>query len=216
MPSQQLVTTGGAPLNPWLSIWTRPRATIRQIVDTDPTYMVHPLVALGGVAQALDRASNRNLGDRLPLAGILALAIFLGPVFAMIGLYLFGALMRWTGSWLGGVATTKEVRAAIAWGELPTVVSLLLWIPMLALFKEEIFTSESPQLESNLSLMVVLVGLGLVGLVLGIWQTVLLIKTVAEVHRFSAWKGLGTWMLSGLVVLVPVVMVVLGAILFLR
>jgi len=41
-------------INPWLSIWIKPRATIRWIVNTDPTQQVILLAALGGIAQTLD------------------------------------------------------------------------------------------------------------------------------------------------------------------
>jgi ABC-type proline/glycine betaine transport system permease subunit len=34
--------------------------------------------------------------------------------------------------------------------------------------------------------------------VVAIWQFVILCKAVGEAHEFSAWRGLGTWMLAGL------------------
>src|SRR5271157_2600712 len=61
--------------NPFLTIWTRPRATIRGILNTNPTYLVLPLAMAGGVIQALGRAAQMNAGDQLPLARILIMAV---------------------------------------------------------------------------------------------------------------------------------------------
>ena len=55
-------------LNPWFTIWTRPRATMRSILDTDPKHMVMVLAMLAGFAQALDKASLRHVGDWLPVS----------------------------------------------------------------------------------------------------------------------------------------------------
>jgi hypothetical protein len=57
------------PDNPWLSIWTKPRATVRYLVKNDPDRHVPLLAVLGGIANALGRASQRSLGDQMPLGG---------------------------------------------------------------------------------------------------------------------------------------------------
>src|ERR1700730_18545163 len=78
--------TGGIDLSvgiPFLTIWTRPSATIRGIVDTNPGHCVILLAALGVVVNALNRATMKNPGDTMPLAGILAFAIPLGMIFGV-------------------------------------------------------------------------------------------------------------------------------------
>lgn len=67
-------------LKPFRTIWLRPRETIRRIVAVNPDLNVLLLVCLAGIGQALDRASNRNLGDRTPMAMIICFAIVLGPL----------------------------------------------------------------------------------------------------------------------------------------
>ena len=47
-------------LNPWVAIWTRPRATIRQQVERDPEAWVLALVAMAGVGHLLSDASARS------------------------------------------------------------------------------------------------------------------------------------------------------------
>ncbi len=55
------------PLNPWLSMFVRPRQTMRQILDGDSTRFVVGLAMLGGVLTVLDRASIDSMGDRIPV-----------------------------------------------------------------------------------------------------------------------------------------------------
>jgi hypothetical protein len=66
-------TFSSAPLNPWRSMWTRLRATIRQIVVTDPTHHVHLLAMINGVALALANAERRSLGAQMDLSGVVFL-----------------------------------------------------------------------------------------------------------------------------------------------
>ncbi len=193
-------------MNPWLSIWTRPRQTIRWIVNTDPHRSVLLLAALAGIAQALDRASSRNLGDRISLPTILGLAVLLGPIGGIIGLYLGGFLLRWTGRWIGGRASPPEIRAAIAWSSVPAIVALPLWVPELALFGQELFTSETPTIDENPPLAAALLGFSVVEFCLAVWSFILLLKCVGEVQGFSAWKALGNVLLAALVIVLPILM----------
>ncbi len=195
-------------LSPFLSIWVKPRETIRNIVDTNPTKYVTVLAMLAGIRQALDRASSRNTGDSLPLVAILAVCIIVGPIGGIFSLYLSGALFRWTGSWLGGQASSEEVRAAIAWSSVPTIFILPLWIPELLIFGEELFTSSTPRIESNPLLAIILLGFALIEIVVGIWAFVVLLKSLGEVHRFSAWRAFGAVILGILVILVPILCIV--------
>ncbi len=207
------VTRSGEQLNPWVSIWTRPRATIRQIVETNPKYMVLLLGVLSGVGQVLDNASMRSAGDDATLGAILGAAVVFGPIGGLITLFVGGWLVQLTGTWLGGVATAVQVRAALAWGQVPGVVALVLWIPQLLLFGSEMFTTDTPRIDADSGLLAALLGISLVELVLGIWQLVLVFKCVGEVHQFSAWKALGAMMLAGLllvvVIFLPLLIIVL-------
>ena len=180
-----------------------PRATIRNIVDTNPKKYVIVLAMLAGIGQTLNREYSLTLGDSLPLVSILLLGILLGPLVGIITLYLGGALFRWTGSRLGGKATAPEVRAAIAWSSVPTIVATLLYIPELAVFGEELFTSELT-MTTNPALMVALLGFGIIEIFVTIWALVIFLKCLAEVHRFSAWRAAGAALFGALIVGLPI------------
>jgi hypothetical protein len=191
------------PLNPWVSMWTRPRATIRQIVMSDSQRHVHLLAMISGVGQSLSNAEERNLGRQMGVPAVLVFCLIVGAIGGLIGLYLGGALLRWTGSWLGGQATSAQVRAAYAWSSVPAIWLLPIWLPKILILGRRVFmdvgfASETQRLAFLL--------FALIELVVGIWGVVVFLKSLGEVHGFSAWKALGAAILASLVVVVPVVL----------
>jgi len=199
--------------NPFLTIWTRPRATIRGIVNTNPTLHVTLLAVIGGVIQTLDNASARNSGDRLALPTILISALIGGSLGGLIGLYVGGWLFRHTGKWLGGRAESEEVRAALAWSTVPVVATIPIWAIQLGLAGREMFTSETPALDANPALWLVLIATFVLEAVLGIWAFVIMLKCLGEVHRFSPWRALGSILMIVVIIVVPL-LVVLAVLLF--
>lgn len=204
--TMQLVPVQTRSLNPWFTMWLHPRATTREILDTDPARLVISLAMFGGVLNALDHASVASLGEELSVPMIFALAIPVGMVAGVIALYLGAALIRWTGSWLGGQASAGEVRAALAWGHLPVYFAAVLWLPYLGFFGNEIFMSEMPSVQARPWLLLVLLNLAVLEKGLVVWGLVTLVLAVAEAHRFSGWRSLGSIVMAVLVLIVPLMM----------
>lgn len=190
-------------LNPWIHMWLHPRITIQQVIDTDPTRLVILIAMITGISESLNRAGLRDYGDGLSISAIVGLAVFLGPIGGIIRLYLFGFLIRWTGTWLRGEADGEEIRAAYAWSSVPIVWSLCLWIPQIFTFGEELFTSETPMIDADPFLSYQLIGFGLVEFVVGVWSFFIFLHALGQVQGFSAWKALLNLVLAALVVLVP-------------
>lgn len=168
--------------NPWIAIWTRPRETIRWIVETDPTKHVLLLAAFRGITEGLTRALSNG---SLPTAVAFVIAFIFGPIGSVIGLYFFGELLSRIGGWFGGQATPEEIRAAVAWSFVPGIPAAI------AILCSQI----------SLRLPVTpLLALGLVvaAIVLYIWSFVVLLKGLGEVWGFSAWKAWGVIILPGL------------------
>ncbi|GGB03606.1 Yip1 family protein [Agarivorans gilvus] len=195
-------------LNPWFSMWTKPRATIQQIIDNNPQHLVLLLAAVSGFAELLEQARVKSLGDRLEWPYIVVATAVLGPITGIISLYLGGALIRWVGSWLGGEASAQEIRAAIAWASVLTIWGLLLWLPELALFGQDLFTTATPKIDASLSLGFALLGFSLVEIILGLWALVVLLKCLGQVQGFSVWKALANLVLAFLVIMVPIMLLV--------
>lgn len=199
-------------LNPWISMWTRPRDTIRQIVDSNPEHLVLVLAAIAGFANTLNRASTKNMGDLYEWPLIFLAAAIIGPIAGIIGLYIGGALIRWAGGWMGGDASPENIRAAMAWSGVPVIWALLLWIPELLLFGQEMFTTEIQRIEDEPGLAYVLLGFAAIEITIAIWAFIIFLKCLGQVQGFSAWKALGNTLLAMLTVIVPLAMIAVGAI----
>jgi len=191
-------------------MWTNPRATIQRLVDSRPTHFVLFLSAVAGFSQALDQASVRNMGDSFEWQTIVLISAISGAFAGVLGLYVGGALLRRTGSWIGGRASTENIRAAIAWSSVPTVWALLLWLPGLAIFGQEIFTTETPIINASTTRLYLFGGFGLFGAIIGLWAFVVFLMCLGQVQGFSTWKALGNLLISVGVLLIIVAIGVLG------
>src|SRR5262249_14053970 len=101
-------------------------------------------------------------------------------VFAVPMLYLQGGLLWWAGSLFGGKARAEQVRAAVGWSAIPQIVWTIAAFAVIRLVPMP-FTLD---IRAVLYHMLPIV---LVTLFFGSWTMVVVLKCVAEVHRFSVW-----------------------------
>ena len=114
--------------NPYLTIWMRPRATIRGIVNQNPSFRVLPIAIAGGILQAIQLEVLFWAGDQLSVSMLLVLCVVLGPLLGLILLYLGAWIVELSCRMLGGQSDSAEVRAALAWSSIPFLATTPLWI----------------------------------------------------------------------------------------
>ncbi len=194
-------------LNPWISIWIKPRLTIQRIVDSNPKYMVHVLASVYGFIGLLNAMGESGVGDHLEWPVIFIAAAPLGVLYGLIVTYITGALIYWTGKWIHGKATFQEVLAAIAWSYVPIIWTLLLLIPELAILGQEFFTTASPTIESGpFSVRVLLYSYESLKIIIIFWSIFVTLQCLGQVQGFSAWKALGNLLLP-FIVFVPLAVI---------
>jgi Yip1 domain len=176
----------------WFTIWYRPRATIRRIVDTDARKFVLGIAWMTGALAALNSQVMVATVDlpanvpHLPRLGPIGIAIvaFIFGVISVASLYGLAALYRWACHILGGTAQAVEVRAALAWSQVPGLYFAVVMIIAAVL---GLYTPPAPPAVSPLSL---------VESIVGFWVFVVSLKCLGEVQRFSAWRALGAILLG--------------------
>lgn len=194
-------------LNPWITIWTKPRKTMRYIINDNPEKYIKLLAVISGITKFLDKASFKNIGDKMPMFGILLLAVFVGSISGLILLYINAALLKWTGKWIGGKGSIEHIRAAVAWGSIPFIMVSIIWIPELILFGKEMFTTSMPNMESSLFLITIFLVFGVIEFIVVVWDFFIMCKCLGEVQGFSAWKGFANYLLVGLILIVTIILV---------
>lgn len=181
--------------HPWREIWKGPRPTIRRIVDSEPSRGVVLLAAFSGIGGVLGELFRLHAGDEMSMGAILGMAACVGSIGGVVGIYAFGVLFAWTGRWLGGRGSWREVTAALAWGSVPNV-AVLVPMGLTILAVGEGFFRTNGLAGAPEGLAPLLTALTLAMMVMAIWSAYLKVVCVAEVHRFSAWRGLGAILLG--------------------
>jgi len=195
---------GAEPLNPWFAIWFMPRATMRQILDTNPKRMVHILAMLGGILEGI-ASRIPDMGFEVPLAGLVAFKVVVGLVAGLIVLYVGSFLFWMTGKWLGGKGTFTGVRAAFAWSNnIPAIWGSMLLLPLLAYLGPEALNLDPKALLEDPAGLLLLMPIGFLGLVLFFWRFVIMFKCVGEAHRFGAWSAFGAFVISCILIVIPI------------
>lgn len=203
-------------LDPLFALWTQPRATIRRLVDR-PEHQLILMAAMVGIYSAINTAHVNDLGDRGDPLLVLGLTLVLGTtVLGVLLLYLTARVIEWTGGFLGGTASGKEIRTAVAWANVPHLIGLVIYAIQLPIYGEELFLSSTPRIDADPWLQVGLVGFGLLRWVLSGWGLVILVRTLAEVQGFSVWRSIGNIVISVLVLFAFGMLLALPVILFLR
>lgn len=222
---QGYITRPGELLNPWISMWTRPRETVRQQLEMDPAKHVLLLITLGGAAGQLGNGAIADGPELAYRVGILVGAAIGGAIWAVVCLYLGGWLVGLTGRALGGVGTALQCRTAMAWSMIPTIwtapLQLIVGLYYVAYGADAFAVDDFEGLPddaaggAHFAMLLFIMAFGVIAIVIGIWQFIIYCKAIGEAHQFSAWRGFGASMLAGLammavvmVIAIPIVVVI--------
>ncbi|MGI4762116.1 MAG: YIP1 family protein [Janthinobacterium lividum] len=178
--------------NLFRKIWTEPRATLSYILANQVDEHVSLLFVLGGITRAIGRAITQYPTNKMGGATTLILAIVGGSISGMITYTGYAWGMSLMGGWLGGKASSDQLKTVIGWALVPTIATLLLLIPTLAVLSDEVSGMAGPLLPNSLALACALLQIGL-----GIWSTVILLKGVALVQEFTIGRSLVNVLLPG-------------------
>jgi signal peptidase I len=191
--------------SPWLSVWLRPRDTIERIVASNPWHHVLLLAALGGVSTIVSWLIAVGLANQLfdQRIAIVALA---GLVLGVVGLFVYGLSFDLWGRILGGGAAAVNLRAALAWGVTPSIISLAICVAALIGLK----LSGSPDLSPSAS-RTPIVALQVTAIALGLWSVIATMLMVGRLQRFGFWftifysalAWLSVWLALGLLIVLP-------------
>lgn len=182
---------------PWLTIWYRTRQTIRSVLnDPYPSRISWLFIPLFGISLTLDQISFSEYGDWYDLSYLLLISLPIGLVVGG-GIWSLYSWMFWgAGRLIGGEADWKEMHRALSWAVIPYVAKLFLWYVRALCFGEETFTLYTPNIDHNPLLLTFFFLFFFLDVLLTLWFYGILIKSTAEAHHFSFWKGAVTVLVS--------------------
>jgi len=191
--------------NPWLEIWVKPRATIARLLQESPNRGFWILAIIYGFSSALNWMQSIMMGQRFGIPHIFLIAIILSPMWGYIGFSIWSWIVYYTGKWLKGMGTFKEVRFAYAWSCCPLFVNVLLWLLLASLYGRALFANFSPETQAlPRGEIALLFSVFLIRITSAIWSLVIYLNALAEVRRYSILRAIGNIVISGLIVMVGV------------
>lgn len=177
--------------SPWLSVWWRPRDTIERIVTTNPRYHVLLLAAFGGASQLVSQLIFNGLTTELLEWRLIAVGAIGSAVLGVVLLYLSALLFSRSGRVLGGPASSVEMRAVMAWGFAPSVISLAICLIALGGLKlyEGTGVPASAYRTTHIALAAIALGFSF-------WSLIVTMLMFGRVERFGFWRTIAAYVLG--------------------
>lgn len=188
-------------------IWTKPRQVFTFIGNTGYDKYFIVLLVLAGISNAFDRSISQSTGNGLSLWAVIALCVFMGGLLGWILYYLYGWVLSVSGRWLNGKARSSELVKILAYGSLPSIMAMVLVIPQVMLYGNEIFkSSPTIYLESTLENVIYYSIFGL-ETILGLWSIVLVVVGISVIQEFSIGMAILNLILAILLIILPFVFI---------
>jgi len=188
-------------LNPWLSIWVKPRKTIRALIDYNVNYCFIVLCAIYGFQYMLQAAQFVSMGSDASLWLILLLSVILsiplGYVVFNVGSFFTFVL----GKLIKGKGKFKQVRAATYWSSVPIVITVAIWIVLMIAHGNSLFVLGYERGLTGVGVTINAVA-AIIQVIIGVWGFVIFLHALGEVQGFSAWMALLNTFLAGLVLFI--------------
>ncbi len=189
----------------FIKIITSPREAFRFINDYKYDKHLYLLLCLGGIVRAFDRATSKNMGDNFSMLAIISICIISGGLFGWISYYIYASLMSWCGGWFNSRGNPQSILRILAYALFPSILGLIILIPQILIYGNEIFKSETGIDATDLINFSVFYALIFIEVALSVWSFILLIIGISEVQKLSIGKSI-------IIVFLPAVLIISFAI----
>ncbi|KIL51098.1 Yip1 family protein [Jeotgalibacillus campisalis] len=178
--------------NPFLTVWTKPKETVRQVLESKGFGYTIFIASLAGVGTGLVNVQDSGFEQSLPLSVVYLLAVLLGAAAGVIGAFIAAGLYTMVGKWFDGTGNYRRMVTAIAPCYIPQVVIAVIYVIVAAIYGEQFIQAPDPDTFDMTTLpMSTYIITMLLSAVFGVWGVVITAKAIGIVHGFSSWKGLG-------------------------
>jgi hypothetical protein len=160
--------------------------------------MDYSLMAAQGIGNFLALYRTEGAGAHMSVAQILTHSSVFGAVAGVASLILMAAIYRRLGARSGGKATTGQVIHVLAYGGLPMVASLAIWVLTALVAGEDTFL-ETPRPDTEGFLVLLLHVQFASYVLLLIWSVVLQVMGFSEIQGLATRKAMGVWLLGQIV-----------------
>jgi len=179
-------------------VWLRPRRVFRELASQPlgaPDYL---LGAAQGVVGWLALSRAENWGAVESIAVIFGKALVVGSIAGIASLFLMGAIYSRLGTEAGKAKSRDRVIHVLAYGSVPVVASLVIWV-FAALLAGEATFEQVPQTELEGFIALLLHAQFFSYLLLQVWGIVIQVMGLSEIKGVSVRRALVLWVLGQII-----------------
>lgn len=177
-------------LNPFLSIWTRPKETIRQVIRHNKLSFSVLLVCVAGIGGVITSLQNSGFFQDLSTWQLAIGILIAGIINGFLNLGISSLLYTGIGKLYGGNGKLRDMATAIGPMMIPQIFILPLLLIYIAIYGKLYFTAPVDFAITAMPLGAYLFLL-LATMTASIWSLVISAKAIGVVHGFSSLRGLG-------------------------
>jgi hypothetical protein len=156
------------------------------------------LAAAQGIGNFLALYRTQGAGAHNSVEHILANSFVYGAVAGVASVFLMAVIYRRLGARAGGKSTLNQVVHVLAYGGIPMVASLALWV-LTALIAGEATFVETPRADLEGFLVLLLHVQFIAYVLLLIWSVVLQVMGFSEIQGLATRKAFGVWVLGQII-----------------
>jgi hypothetical protein len=156
------------------------------------------LAAAQGIGNFLALYRTEGAGAHNSVGEILANSFAYGAIAGVASLFLMAVIYRKLGARAGGTSAIKPVIHVLAYGGVPMVASLAMWV-LTALLAGEATFVETPRADLEGFLILLLHVQFASYVLLLIWSIVLQVMGFSEIQGLTTRRALGVWLLGQLI-----------------
>jgi hypothetical protein len=186
------------PIRPLKDVWLRPRRVFRELATSPIGIVDYLLAAAQGIGNFLALYRTEGAGAHNSVEQILANSFVYGAVAGVASVFLMAVIYRRLGARAGGKSPLNQVVHVLAYGGIPLVASLALWVLTALLVGEATFV-ETPRADLEGFLVLLLHVQFIAYVLLLIWSVVLQVMGFSEIQSLTTRKAFGVWLLGQIV-----------------
>lgn len=183
------------PVHPLKDVWLRPRRVFRELASRPIGALDYVLAAAQGIVNFLALFRTQGAGAHSTVAEILGESFLFGPIGGVVGLFLFAAIYGRLGTRAGGTSTRSQVVHVLAYGGVPVVASLGIWVLTALLAGESTFV-ETPRADVEGFVVLLLHVQFIAYVLLLLWSIVLQVMGFSEIQGIATPKAFWVWVLG--------------------
>jgi hypothetical protein len=186
------------PIRPLKDVWLRPRRVFRELAASPIGIVDYLLAAAQGIGNFLALYRTEGAGAHNSVEQILANSFMYGAVAGVASVFLMAVIYRRLGARAGGKSTLNQVVHVLAYGGIPMVASLALWV-LTALLAGEATFVETPRADLEGFLVLLLHVQFIAYVLLLVWSVVLQVMGFSEIQGLATRKAFGVWLLGQII-----------------